>query len=1423
MPDSIGPIEVPEIAPSGTFPLVTDYSHGQELAPEVIVHAFASANGKIEQRFWRGNGARRYKFQKKLKQADLTALLAFWEDRDGAYQPFTYNAPADAHGGSFTAKTVRFADPTLTIEQVTDRIATVGLVFEEIVDPGDAPAYDLDRTLTRFPDTALADALLPQVQTVIPLVRIRVKDSGVDDIFLSDRRVTIDSVVYLPRLLSWDGIQQSRSDVDGGASDIATFGFGNADRVMTLLAQAVELRRAVIEFSLFHVEEECKLDLWSGLISNFRGRTSDPVFRVEAQDPISELNLVYPRRKISRRCWKQFDDGKNCPYSTAGTGGDPDLCDKGFDTTDGCQSHGMDAYFGGIIAKPQTVRIKDNSKGIFGIGRPTITASSIVGGRADSVYGETLPEVYTESDMPVPAKIVAGIDESDFFQALGVVCEGPIGAFATPVYPGSPDPTSKHKLDNQPWHGFKDATTLGLVFGSFGPSLGPTPNTTPFGLSYTGDLRAAGTAFIAIRREDIKGIQLSQLEEHEMTVVINAGIRGFTWSAPGTRGSGQSLVNPVWVLINVYLRALNLEFETAAEQEKYFDVTAAIAEAAICNTVIDRLIGGGTTAQFQFQGILAEQKPLRDWLQEICNNFQGYTTFQFGKLRVGMRRNSSVTQAFTEGNILLDSLEWEPKRPQYNALTAYFADKEYDFRGNEAAVRDDDHALYIGTASNPLVLDAQMNLAGTSSLDQAARIVTTRLKEELGGINEAQWKAALNGRFRTTVLALAVEPGTVLSVTHADMPGGAGEGRVTRWRLNPDFSIDIEFSTTVDEMYDLTVGPKPADVTPDPVPEETVPYLSAKNVTSLAAAEDPYIQKDGTVASKVALSYDYPSPLVAFRGVVVYMAALDTDEVDGSGDPIEEPKQITKIPIYASPDAREFVVPTLPVVDGVSGAARIWAVSYSQAVENKIEDSPHVDVLLDGKDSAPTPIANPWAQAIVGGIRFSHDPNPEDDLKEYEYADVGDVVPAADADITDAHVVGRLTAQKNQAGRVFFDYFPSKYEGTSNGTVATLSADASAKFFPSGAHVVGGVGKTALFFNPDGTSEEHQVISNTERTITFASSSIPTGSVKLTLAPQSGVRNLYGRAVDTSGNKSTWKPVPPEVLEIAPLDILGTKDQLPPETVSNPGLITDSPWFVIGQGSSVYGTAGKITVNPRAWSRQEAEADYDLALRQDIAGITNWEIEVIHDTVGGASPVTDYFQFPASNARTNYVHRTGLPYGAGRWLLMNGPFYIDLPNRQVSSVKMRCHNVAAGWGPWQPGAGLFMPPGTPQFTGTGGTLRKLITEAPDGSNNVWPNLASSKDFRIAAPGADITVKPPEYRTGSGTPGSGNQAVQIGEYFSIKVEMPSSGAFQEITFDSKYKGLANYPPVFVHSSYTCWTFRVDAADAFTLVAYIGGAL
>jgi hypothetical protein len=880
MPDYIGNIAVPEIVPSGVFPFTPDYPLEVRRDHEVAVHQFGSGNAKVEQRFLHGTGARRFTIRKQwLRDAERIALRNFWESKYGPYGAFTYNAPNGSRAGT-TPVVCRFANEPLSWEMVADWACSLGVTLIEI--PQTGPSYPLSQTVHRFPPAALQTALLSQVQEIIPLVRIQPLEPGYPAIRISDRRCTIGGQLYQARLLELDGISQSI----GNESDEAQFTFGNADRVMRDLANDVDLFRAEIAFSLFHAGTGIKVDLWKGNIVNWTC-DSGPEFRITAADGLYELNLPYPTRKISRTCWKPFNSGA-CPFASQGaldlvhfSEADPTRCDKGFDTPNGCRAHGMNDYYGGIMAKPQGVRIKDNSTGVWGFGRSTLTSVSLV---ANSIYDQVLPEIYTDSPMPVNAKIASGRDESDFYAAVGIVGEGPLGAYGT-----------GHKLDGQYHHGYPGP--LGLM-----TSLGPDPNPVTFGMDTdAGPERAAGTAFLMIRRSDAKGLQLSRLSEHAMEAVVAQGLSGWVWTSPGVRVYGPPLTNPIWIAVNMLLRARGLRLGAGATTEQLdfaetlFDVDAAIAAAAICDEQVSRLVGTGTETQFKFRGVLQEEKPLRDWLQEVLINCLGYYTFSNGKLKLGVRVNASAVEAFTEGNILFRSLQLAPLKPAFNHLTANFADEDFEFVANSISLYDIDHATLIGGGAGPLFLKSTVNLSGTASKSQAARIITVRLREELGGISPAEWKKARQISFRTTVLALNTEPGMVCSMTHPDMPGGHGEFRVTSWRLNKDYSIYIQGRTTTDSMYDLVAGPKPADVVPEPPTEEVLIDTGVPGVLNgvprlgdygTFAIDDMTVEPDASGNANIVGAHEITLALYYVDELATDLwASIDT-AIDATTDPV---------------------------------------------------------------------------------------------------------------------------------------------------------------------------------------------------------------------------------------------------------------------------------------------------------------------------------------------------------------------------------------------------------------------------------------------------------------------------------------------------------------------------------------------------------
>ena len=151
MPDSIGNIAVPEIAPpecSRSCRII------RTAAPAVRtwLHQFGSGNAKIEQRFLLGTGAKRFTVRRAwLRDPDRIALRNFWESKYGPYGAFTYNAPNDDGIGT-TAYTCRFANEPLSWEMVADCICSVGVTLIEI--PAAPPIYSLNSTVTRFPPQA---------------------------------------------------------------------------------------------------------------------------------------------------------------------------------------------------------------------------------------------------------------------------------------------------------------------------------------------------------------------------------------------------------------------------------------------------------------------------------------------------------------------------------------------------------------------------------------------------------------------------------------------------------------------------------------------------------------------------------------------------------------------------------------------------------------------------------------------------------------------------------------------------------------------------------------------------------------------------------------------------------------------------------------------------------------------------------------------------------------------------------------------------------------------------------------------------------------------------------------------------------------------------------------------------------------------
>src|SRR5579884_3925826 len=814
MSDTIGRISVPTLVDSGlTFPLTSDFGYGFSQDRPVVVHQFGELDAKAEQRYAVGLGPRRFAFRRQhLSMRDRASLVSFWEGLQGAWKSFTYNVPNPDQTTSPTKVTWEYAP--LAIQYLANACQT-GFNFLEVPDPTVAPSYTVNSTCLRFPSAALQSALLSQVQQIIPLVHMRVRESAVPDIYLSDRRVTVGGQLYLPRIL---GIGEPGSDAIisqdiRGTADNVQFTFGNADRVMTQLANDTDLKYAQIDLSLFHVNSGILLQLWSGFIISFVADGS-PQFTAQCSDGLYQITQMYPTRVISRQCWKTFNDGVNCPYAAHGSGGDPNSCDYYLESANGCQAHGMARYFGGQQADPQGVVIKDDSTGFLGFGRNTVTATSII---SDTVWGLALPEIWCNSGgnplyaFMVTALMVAYRDESTFADSLGIIGAGPIGGFTPSAVVTNADGyryVVAPMVDGFTWQGFKVDGNLNITQDQPGMGLRQSIGNDPANPTYDyfslgqgtpqvwePNNYAAGTAVCEVRIAKPSAIQPSTPEQHQMTVPIDYGLWGWTWDQNGNRTAVKGLVNPFWIAVNMLLRALGLYGSPAtgsgpasANQLASFVLSSLVVgdgsgAAEIAAAQVASILGTGVETQFQFQGSVSSQKPFRDWLTEVLNCCLGFYTWEFGKLKLGCRINASSVDAYTLGNMLFQSLKLTPIQAAFEHLVISYADVNYAYQANTAEYCDKSHAAYYGRAGSPLT--SQMHSVGLSTLSQALRVAATRTREEIGGVTPMEWRNARAASWQTTLLGLGNEVGQVVSITHPEIPGARGvcnvSGNTATW------------------------------------------------------------------------------------------------------------------------------------------------------------------------------------------------------------------------------------------------------------------------------------------------------------------------------------------------------------------------------------------------------------------------------------------------------------------------------------------------------------------------------------------------------------------------------------------------------------------------------------------------------------------
>lgn len=834
------PIEDPVI--SGVYPLEPDFDVTRRLGNNYIVHKISL---KKEQRIRKTFNTNSWVLSHEtLTAAELQLLVDFYDDHKYPWQLFYFYDPhetqylggaVDLTGASTIGRyTVRFADTQLSHEAVRHHLFSGTLEIVE-VNTSTTPvvchggwSYLSDRypSDTQGGAQVLAwytKAELTGDRDIVPLI-VFVPTISPDappsyTFGVSDRLADVLSTfgpsspvffsgVYQPRLLDWEITQE----IDSG--DTVRIVLDDADHIFSDYAQQISLDRAGVRFFVYKNNPfggQGFHNLWQGYVTTWTWNRADGTFIIDCEGGLHGLKRSMPRRSGATVCPWQFNDGFECPYATAGSGGDPDSCDKGLDTPNGCTAHGMTNYFGGVNPKPITISGKLNDTGFAGLMRKGYTSTSTP---IKSIQSEVIPLVYGTGRQIVPATIFETRDESEFFVAAGIVSEGQIRSIGQVL------------LDGQTMHpGYSPIIAQGTIGQNIGTHIDPA-------------FRSSHTCFVSVRRVDEVGFK-NPNDTHSILVEVKEGLWGtgiWWWTGPFANASDFPTNCPPCIALNFVLRAMGIQhpqYNPDLLKDTVVEIERFIQCVNHCETLVPSLTGGADEKRYEFRGVVKDLKPAIEHLRDILASAPIDLVYTVGKVSFKIRKDDitnppplQLTFEHLE-NIIQGSFTSSRREPRFNELKILFSDIALDFQENSITVYDEQAQIRSGILFNssshqgekkPHVKQAQMNAIGLFNKSQVIRLATQLLREELGGATEQEQLDARDVSFTAPLIGISVEIGDIISVVHPELPNGQAYVRLKRWQFTSNWDVQLSGSTVTASMYDGLPDQIASDSSGDSVP-----------------------------------------------------------------------------------------------------------------------------------------------------------------------------------------------------------------------------------------------------------------------------------------------------------------------------------------------------------------------------------------------------------------------------------------------------------------------------------------------------------------------------------------------------------------------------------------------------------------------------
>lgn len=229
------------------------------------------------------------------------------------------------------------------------------------------------------------------------------------------------------------------------------------------------------------------------------------------------------------------------------------------------------------------------------------------------------------------------------------------------------------------------------------------------------------------------------------------------------------------------------------------DWVRAVAFQTYCNTPVTWTDSSGMTTNPRYTTNYAIdfRKPIQEHIQVICDAACAYLFLSGGKFVMKARASDTSIFSFNEGNILKDSFQSTliDRAQMPNRLKLFFHDQ--NTYNSETEVDLDDAADQANRAArigNDGVVEQTLKYPAIDNQQQAQRVGQVLLREA----SNVVW----TGTLKTTVLALALEPGDIIDVTHSSQPAWAAKlFRVDDLQYGDDDRLEVAFSEYFDGAY----------------------------------------------------------------------------------------------------------------------------------------------------------------------------------------------------------------------------------------------------------------------------------------------------------------------------------------------------------------------------------------------------------------------------------------------------------------------------------------------------------------------------------------------------------------------------------------------------------------------------------------------